>query len=214
MRQYRDMLNQRERNEFGEGMVILAALLLLFLLCNLYFTKTFIAVFVDGNSMDSTLRDGNYLYADTTASPERGDIVVIDVTGVNVFMTAQDWQNYHDNAGRKFIIKRVIALGGDRVLLSGGKVYVCYQGEEEFTELDEPYATGDTYPLGGGKEFTVGEGQIFFLGDNREASLDARASGSLDASGVVGVVPKWSVAIKQVITGWENFRTLLFGSKP
>ncbi|MBR2783370.1 MAG: signal peptidase I [Firmicutes bacterium] len=84
-------------------------------------------------------------------SPERGDIVVF---------RAPEELNEKDD-----LIKRVVALPGEEVQVSGGAVYINGQA------LNEPYlAETPAYEFG---PYTVPEGCYFVLGDNRNWSNDA-----------------------------------------
>ena len=178
--------------------VILAAVLalLVVVLCaDLWFSLTYRLIIVDGRSMEDTLFSGDALYVEKGALPERGDIVVIDVT---------DHPDLFSNSSgeERYIIKRVIALEGDEVYSENGTVYLKQAGEEQFAPLQEDYAigrTGDFSPV------TVGEGEMFFLGDNRSVSKDSRLVGCLPLSDLVGVAPGFALKHKQFITGWVHF---------
>ena len=192
-----EFLNERERRESRVLSAVLTAaciLLVLVFAADLYITNNFLLVIVDGSSMENTLHDGDALYIDVHDTPERGDIIVLDVT---------DYPEYpHDGDGVHYIIKRVIALGGDEVYAEDGVVYLKKAGEEEFSALEEPYARGET------EDFLlvrVQEGEVFFLGDNRTVSLDASRNGCLSLSDVVGVVTEFSLAHKDFIAGWVRF---------
>lgn len=192
-----EFLGERERRENRVFSIILAVgalLLVLVFAADLYITNNFLLVIVDGGSMKNTLDEGDALYIDVHDTPERGDIIVLDVT---------DYPEYpHDGDGVHYIIKRVIALGGDEVYAEDGVVYLKKAGEEEFSALEEPYARGET------EDFLlvrVQEGEVFFLGDNRMVSLDASRNGCLFLSDVVGVVTEFSLAHKDFIAGWVRF---------
>lgn len=129
---------------------------------------------VEGSSMASTLEDNEYIIINKLAyyigKPDRGNIVVFHPPG----------------DARKYYVKRVIGLPGDRVILRGGYVHLQKAGEEaerrldEVSYLDERNA-GQTYrhPPGGGdfseEVYVVPEGHYFLLGDNRQGSLDSRS---------------------------------------
>ena len=145
---------------------MLMAILLVFLLF-------FRVIVVSGDSMYSTLLDGDYLLLLGNLfyqEPEQGDIVVIS-------------KKSFDNG--KPIVKRVIATEGQKVSIDfeNGVVYVDDRPLEEpyinsLTKLDE----GTRFPL------TVEENCIFVLGDNRGVSRDSRdpAIGQVDKREVLG----------------------------
>ena len=146
------------------GMLI--AIMIVFLLI-------FRVIVVSGDSMYSTLVDGDYLLLLSNIfyqEPEQGDIIV----------ASKD--SYDDGAA---IIKRVIATEGQIVDIDfeNGIVYV------DGLPLEEPYiqnlttrAEGVLFPL------IVEEGCIFVLGDNREVSKDSRHPeiGLIDTRQVLG----------------------------
>ena len=79
-------------------------------------------------------------------------------------------------------IKRVVAVGGDRLKVLGGAVYV--NGERQ----KAPYARLDracgicNLP----REIRVPEGYLFMMGDNRGASADSREWGPIPKDWVIG----------------------------
>lgn len=167
-------------------LIVLAVFRVAFGLC--YFS-----VHVVGDSMKGTLYNGDYVYAYNSSSPKRGDIVVIE-------------------APDKTIIKRVIALGGDRVKLDKGVLYL------NGVKVDEPYVKAEnnkddnynTYPKDA-PYVVVPEGKMFFLGDNRDNSDDSRGSrGMMSVNSIIGVVADWSLNLKGAITAFNSF----FDSKP
>ena len=83
------------------------------------------------------------------------------------------------------LIKRVVAVGGDRIDIHDGKLFV--NGKEQH----EPYlapgtvtaqATGCAFPM----SYTVPKGDVFVMGDNRGDSQDGRCFGPIPNSSVVG----------------------------
>lgn len=96
------------------------------------------------------------------AKPKRGDIVV--------FKRPDDPATVDDDESKDNIIKRVIALPGERVEVRNRRVYINGQF------YPEPYAR---WALGGIPEGNFGpervpEGHLFLLGDNRDHSKDSR----------------------------------------
>lgn len=150
---------------------------------------------VDGGSMLNTLEDDEILLLRSFLyTPECGDVVVL-----------QDKSSAIEDP----IVKRVIAVGGQKVRFTRDAVYV------DGVKLDEPYVyTGDyenhlgekdvyrysVYPdsellpivtdreNGVFYEITVPEGEIFVMGDHRNNSKDSREIGTLHEDAVIGKV--------------------------
>lgn len=126
---------------------------------------------VRGDSMLPTLRNGDWLtVSSVTSEINRGDIVVIT----------------QPNVHNEPLIKRVIAKGGDEVMIDFEAHTVSVNG----VVLDEPYINEPTteqsdvtFPV------TVPEGCLFVMGDNRNHSSDSRFSGVgfIDERYVLGV---------------------------
>jgi len=147
---------------------------LIFALAFLVLLFTFVVrvVAVNGSSMVPTLNSGDRLLVQSSLfQVERGDVVVID--------------SYIDYG--KPLVKRVIAVGGDRVDINAetGEVFVNGQ------LLDEPYIAEATRQKGD-MEFplTVPEGYLFVMGDNRMHSTDSRYQdiGFIDERDILGQV--------------------------
>lgn len=148
-------------------------LMCMLLVVMLLFLVVFRVILVTGDSMFTTLWDGDYLLLVSElfcGDPEPGDIVVISK------------QSFDHGSP---IVKRVIAIQGQTVDIDfeSGTVYV--DGEA----LREPYIHNETtneegtvFPL------TVAENCIFVLGDNRAVSLDSRSPqiGQIDRREVLG----------------------------
>jgi signal peptidase I len=104
----------------------------------------------------------------------------------------------------KVLIKRVIALGGDRVALVGGVLYL--NGEQKTEDYLDPAYNSAGYYKNTFAERVVTEGCIFFMGDNRNNSSDSRDEyGDVNVSQVLGVVTSWSIKYKQAFTNWNTF---------
>ncbi len=183
---------ERESGLFAYIIAAIAIVFLTVVFVGIWFRETYTAYQIEKQSMQNTLFEGDWVYAEHGAKAERGDIVILDVKKRPVFSADT-------------IIKRLIAVEGDTVKGEGGKVYLRYAGTAEFVELDEPYAVG-AYDFA---ECRLGEGEIFVLGDNRVPSYDSSKGGvgALSEDMIVAVVPQWSVTHKTAVTNWENFRT-------
>lgn len=159
--------------------VIVVAFIIAFLL------KTFIfrPVYVKGDSMETTLSEGqvlvlwklNYKFGD----PHRGDIIVI----------SED----EDELQSKSLIKRVIGLPGDTVEIKGGAVYINNE------KLDSDYVDVETRSNGFTRS-VVPDGQYFVLGDNRGNSRDSRNES-------IGFVDRKNIEGKTIFRLWP-FNTI------
>lgn len=121
----------------------------------LVFTFLFRIVGVVGSSMNPTLYNGERLIIQRLGYThvQRGDIVIVN--------------RYVEEP----LVKRVIAVGGDRLQIDDETGEVRINGEV----IDEPYIQGITHSLGFGPlEQTVPEGCVFVMGDNRQRSKDSR----------------------------------------
>jgi signal peptidase I len=133
---------------------------------------------VQQQSMEHTLEPDQYVLVDKLTprldTYKRGDIVV--------FTPPVDWAQ---EDGTPFI-KRVIGIGGDKVEVKTGEVFV------NGTALVEPYlfadAPGDPpEPTTASQEsWTVPEGELFLMGDHRANSADSRAFGPVPVSHIIG----------------------------
>lgn len=193
---------KRSQNRFHLFVMFIVCAMLYLIFLNAFILST---VMVVGRSMDTTLNNGDMLIMDKYASVERGSIIIID----NVV------ENSASSTGYDWIIKRVIGVGGDTVeIKEDGKVYL------NGSALSEPYLDKwqDTKIYSKTEGFHYGynkwvlkDNEIFYLGDNRINSRDARKEGPCKTKDVVGVIPKWSLSIKGLTTGYFNFVESILG---
>ena len=178
-------IKSKKRSRFSDVLVIL---LCIFTFLFLIFNVLFIRVEVRGESMENTLTNGNKVFIARYGEVDYGSVIVIE--GEN----AKEW-----------IIKRVIAKGGDTVKIENGYVYLKKAGSTEFSQLEENYVKeqGKTFfydeekhPQTDSKEFMIPNGQLFYLGDNRQNSTDSRSDYfTCGQSQVVGVLCDWSLKL-------------------
>ncbi|MEW9667613.1 signal peptidase I [Ammoniphilus sp. 3BR4] len=162
---------EKPKNEVWEWLKALAIAVVLAFVIRSFLFAPFV---VDGTSMMPTLHDRERLIVTKLIyfiqEPSRGDIIV-----------------FHATAERDYI-KRVIAVGGDKIEMKADQLYINDQ------PVDEPYldefkqqALAEGYPLTGDfGPIDVPEGEIFVMGDNRRNSKDSRAIGTVPLDTVVG----------------------------
>ncbi len=180
--------------------VIFGFILAVLLICTLlygwrsYLAQNYFVVDVSGSSMERTIQSGDIVYAHRSKAAERGDIVIVDVA---------NYSNYNLGPGSHTIIKRLIAVEGDKIKCERGIVYLAKAGEA-YAPLEEPYVYGGMHD--DFDEVVLGEGEIFVMGDNRPDSKDSRVSGPFLRSDILGVVTDWSIEYRKAFTEWERVR--------
>ncbi|MET9733967.1 signal peptidase I [Streptomyces sp. NPDC006458] len=156
----------------GGGLTLSLLVCLLFLLL----VNTFVAqpFQIPSGSMERGLRIGDRVLVNKLAyrfgaEPRRGDVVVFDGSG------------YFGNAD---YIKRVVGVGGDRVVCCDreGRIEVNGRPVDESTFL-YPGDSASSVPF----EVVVPEGRLFLLGDHRSASSDSRDHLGSPGGGMVPV---------------------------
>ncbi len=164
------------------GLLIAAPLLALLLTAHVFQPYE-----VDGASMETTLQDTDRLivlklpktWANITNGeyrPSRWDVIVFD-------RPAQ----LNAPSATEHLIKRVIALPGERVKVDAGIVTV-YNAEypDGFNPDESKEYSEDILTTPGKVDITVGRGEVFVLGDNRTNSTDSRVFGSISEQIIVG----------------------------
>lgn len=142
---------------------------------------------VDGSSMETTLQNGDRLIVNKLAKtianisgstyiPNRGDIIVLDRP-----------QQLAVSKNVKHLIKRVVALPGERITVKSGIVTIYNEDNPNGfnPDKDKDYAK-DITTTPGSVDVTIGQGEVFVLGDNRTGSTDSRIFGSISTKTIVG----------------------------
>ncbi len=122
--------------------------------------------FVKGNSMESTLEEGDLvLYTRINPQYHHGDVISVRIPS------------------GEYYVKRIIAMEGDTIDIRDGHVYV------NEVMIEEPYLEEETKPAADGVvryPYVLQEGQIFVMGDNRPASMDSRSFGAMGIRQIKG----------------------------
>lgn len=135
---------------------------------------------VPTGSMERTVLIGDHLLVNRAAfwfaRVQRGEVISFYPPGNN----------------KDVYLKRVVAVGGDRVEIRDGAVFV------NGLRVSEPYVEHVCGLCPAWRtRVMVPEGELFVLGDNRDRSEDSRYFGSVPESNVVGkpMMVLWSFAI-------------------
>jgi signal peptidase I len=148
---------------------------------------------IPSESMLPTLEIGQRVLVDRVSKNfsdyDRGDVLVFkppqgadeNSCGVQHRESSPCPTPTEDRSDTNFI-KRVVAVGGDRVKVLGGAVYINGERQKEpFAQLDN---SCDICNLP--DQITVPKGSYFMMGDNRGASADSRVWGPIPKDWVIG----------------------------
>jgi signal peptidase I len=178
---------EKKKGGFRETVLLLILGVGIALLLQAFVVGSF---YIPSVSMENTLLVNDRVFVNKLAgAPERGDIVVF-----------KGW-NGEDT------IKRVIGVGGDKVVCCDSKKRITVNGtalEEKSYLFPGDFASGDKFDV------TVPAGKIWLMGDHRSASADSRAHMEEPGGGFISVD---AVIGKAVVRYWPLSRGYLF-SRP
>lgn len=134
---------------------------------------------VEGQSMATTLDTGDRVFVNKLSyrlhDPNRGDVVVL---------------HQITDANERDLIKRVVALPGETIEMTGCVVRITAPGADTAQILDEPYLDErDKMPGDCGSDITaqvIPDDHVFVMGDNRGGSQDSRNLGPIAEDDLVG----------------------------
>lgn len=163
--------------------IFIIAVLIGTLLINTYIFRSFSVI---GPSMETTLFTNDRLVVDRlpvtwaqlqnkTYVPNRGQIIVFKNP------------RYSTGLGDEYIVKRVIAFEGERVVLKDGH-YTVYNNQfpDGFNPDDANHGEPGS-PTSGTIDTVVAQGELFVSGDHRQGSF------SLDSRNGLGTIPYYDV---------------------
>lgn len=167
-----------------------------------YFTSLFVALlirftiieprYIPSLSMYPTFDVGDQLAVEKVTKRlkpfYRNEVVVFDPP--QSFRDIMENQYGDKSKGKEALIKRIVAINGDKVEVKRGKVFINDE------QMDEPWTAEDAgYTFG---PVVVPPGNVLVLGDNRNQSLDGHIWGFLPTKNVIGRAvfvywPPWRV---------------------
>lgn len=160
------MLRPASKSFLRETVETVLAALLIALLIRTFLVQLYV---VDGQSMMPTLHHGDRLLVNKLIyrirEPKPGEVVVLDDPVMP----------------ERRLIKRVIAVGGERVEVRNQTVLVDDQ------PLAETYTNPVSAPFSDVGVIEVPPGHVYVMGDNRGGSLDSRVFQSIPVTRVEGM---------------------------
>lgn len=178
--------------------------------------KTFIAqaFWIPTGSMEQTLiRGDRVVVSKITAGPlaiERGDIAVFRDPGgwlpptetpdygpiLNPVVDGLEFVGLMPSSDGSHLIKRVIGVGGDRIVCCDEQGRISVNGEP----LEESYLYPDDAPSREPFDVTVPEDHYWMMGDHRSNSRDSRHHD--DGTGAGGAVPADNMVGRAMVLIW------------
>ena len=178
------MSRKAKGSSFRELPILVVSALILSIVVKTFLVQFF---YIPTGSMENTLqvndRVGVNKLGALFSEIKRGEVVVFrdpaswlsapydDSTGITkVLKDALVFVGVLPDPAKQYLIKRVIGVGGDRVVCCspGGKI------EVNGIEVDEPYIYAGNKPSDSTFDVTVPKGFIWVMGDHRGASADSR----------------------------------------
>ena len=147
--------------------------------------------YVPSGSMENTLFAGDRVLVDKRAYGYRIPFTNFDVVEVDSVRRG-DVVVFDSPRDGVRLIKRIVAIGGDRVVVDNGRLSVNGNSLAEDSLGDIEVFDGKRVALnlrhGGGPplDITVGQNQVLAIGDHRGASADGRYFGTVSEDQIYG----------------------------
>jgi signal peptidase I len=179
------MLPQR-LNEWRRRHPTIESLVVAFVIATALRSSVVQAFWVPSGSMLPTIQIGDHIFVNKLAYRVR-----VPWIGTELFRTGELKRGevvvFVSPVDRKTdLIKRVVALAGDRVEVRNKKLHVNGEAvEDSHAHFDD----SEVKPVGPRDNFgpvTVPEGKFFVMGDNRDRSYDSRFWGFADVNDIKG----------------------------
>ena len=161
--------------------------------------------FVQGSSMDTNFKDGDYLivnelgYKQTDVS--LGAFHLFNVSTFKDLSRSDVVVFRYPLDTTQFFIKRVIGLPGEKLNIEGGKITIFNAQHPDGFVLDESKYLPSSVITSGAMTITLSNDQYFVMGDNREFSHDSRAFGPVPKDDVIGkvLIRAWPVQKAEIL---------------
>jgi signal peptidase I len=163
--------NKRIRQFFFPSLTprFLIRVSLIALIAYLFFGHLCTLLLIEGSSMEPTYRDGSVNFCwklrYAFSKPKRHDVVAVRFAGEKVML-----------------LKRVVAVEGERLEFRGGKLFV------DGREIYEPYVQFPCHWNLPPRQ--VKKGSVYVIGDNRNMPMENHLFGQVPIERIVGV-PLW-----------------------
>jgi signal peptidase I len=147
--------------------------------------------YVPSGSMEPTLIPGDRVVVDKMAYGFRVPFTQIQIIEGDA-VTRGEVAIFDSPRDGKRLIKRIVAVGGDEVKVSNGRLLINGHFMARLDDLDTEIFGERTVSLnmadGGGPDFvgSIPEGKLLAMGDHRGNSLDGRIFGLIEEQSVYG----------------------------